>query len=201
MIRLPGFDPRDLDLVQTLARALNAIERDWQLSRTDLKLRSKKTVRQEAEALRAQLVASGRYLCRGDAAALAEVERISRGQGLADLVQDLEDMPAHMATHAALWKLDLHLPADAARRMRGYHDELAALVDSEGALAAREKRNLLFWALDASVTQVREAARYLLRGDRARLQPLLSHYDAQRQRRSRAARRAAAAAASESGES
>ncbi|MEW5848641.1 MAG: hypothetical protein AB2A00_07490 [Myxococcota bacterium] len=58
-------------------------------------------------------------------------------------------------------------------------------VDSEEAIQAREKRNLVAALISESLGEIREAARYLFRNDSARLSPFLSRYVANKMARSR----------------
>src|SRR5687767_4354145 len=76
-LKLPGFDAGALEGLSLLADALDDAEDDWRKARLDQDGKSLKKVRKEAEKLRADIVASGRYLLRHDERAQRELDQIA----------------------------------------------------------------------------------------------------------------------------
>lgn len=185
LIKLPGFDAGHIDNLPALIDGLEESERNWARLRLAKKGKGRGEARKEAEALRKAVLGAGRYLFRKNPKALKELERIAEGEGLADLLADLKDIPLFMTANPREWALDITLPKDAKARCTVLGKQLEEVEDDEEALAAFEARNQRFVLLDQSVTEVREAARYLLGDDRKRLAPFLSRYEADRKRRAR----------------
>jgi len=185
-LSLPGFSISHVDQLPGLIAAFETAQRAWDRKRAEKQSgRNRKLTRLEAEKLRQDFLATGRFLFRRDAAALTEMERITEGEGLADLIQDLRDLVKFHSENVRTFALDKTLPRDAARRAGAHADALSETVDSEDAIAAREYRNQVGVLLDASLAEIRECARYLHRKDAARLAPYLSRYLANKQARSR----------------
>ena len=193
LARLPGFRIEELADLPALVSALTKAEQHWTRARVEKQAVSLKAVRAEAEKLRRDMMAAGRFLLRRDPAAQRELDRIAEGEGLADLIHDLHDLAEFGETHRAAWAADATLPKDTVTRARALAAQLTGGVDREPAIAALGRRNQIFAALQVAVEEVRAAARYVLRHDPKRLTLLLSQYAAVRQRRSRGAGKAGAA--------
>jgi len=182
---IPDFDLADADDLPGLVEALRRAETRWQKARKLQQAVSLVGARKDAEELRRKFYRAARYRLRKNAEALAEIDRIAEGDGLADLVQDLGDIAAFLEKYEASFVGDVILPKKPIQRARALAATLKGGKDGTGALDALAHRNLVFHALQVAVDEVREAARYLL-SDRRRLAPFLSEYEANRKRRSRA---------------
>jgi hypothetical protein len=182
---LPGFRLADVKLLPEAIEALESAERHW--SRTKVKQGDASLValRKEAEKWRAEAMAAARYLLRNDASAGLEIERIGEGDGLADLVQDLEDLAALVKTHDATFAA-LRNPLDATEASR-LSTALRNGRDDEDANAAIDQRNRAFWALEDVMRELRAALRFVLRDEPKKLAPLLSRYEADRRSKRRRA--------------
>ena len=186
-LKLPDFDAKDLDTIPARIAALDAAQKDWLDARLDKSSssRSKTGDRAAAEALRGKLMNAGRYLLRKDPKAQGRLDQIAEGEGLADLIQDLEDLADFNDAHAAKMSKDKKLPKDASAQARAFAASLTDGVDSAGANDAQARRNQVYAVLEAAVDEVRSAARFLFHDDAKALAPYLSHYSAEKMRRKR----------------
>ncbi len=191
--KLPSFDVAHLDGLPALTAGLKDAETTWGNLRFAIAAgKNKVAARKEAEALRADLLESASFLFRKDKAASAELARIRDGEGLADLVADLDDLVKFWGAHKKVWALDDELSDADFKRAT----ELAAILgnaeDSEEAITAQERRNQLAWLVENSLSEVRGAAAFILRKTPRRLAPFLSRYEALRKARARRKARAEA---------
>ncbi|XXY54978.1 hypothetical protein WME91_27985 [Sorangium sp. So ce269] len=162
-----GITSDKVELLARFARRLGALERAWQRARGAVQLTSaQRRLRDEAEALDAKLVAGGRWGCRDDAAAQAELSRIADGSGLSDTIQDLRDLVDFWSDHeGALGVTDITTKdLDRARALADALEEAAANEASDASAAhALELRNRCFWAADELAKEIREGGRYAFR--------------------------------------
>jgi hypothetical protein len=185
--KLPGFIAAHLHDLPALIEHLSDTEKLWGRTRFAKTQSSRGALRKEAEELRSTIMNAGRYLLRRDATAQAELARIGEGEGLADLIQDLDDLADFVEAHASTFALDRRLPKKASQRARQLADELREADPGDG--GAMRARNLAAAALDFVVGEVRAAARYLFSDEPRMLAPFLSRYDALRSSRARARRK------------
>ncbi|WP_437576196.1 hypothetical protein [Sorangium sp. So ce887] len=162
-----GITADKVALLARFARRLGALEKVWQKARGAVKLTSaQRRLRDEAEALDAKLVAGGRWGCRNDAAAQAELSRIAEGSGLADIIQDLRDLVDFWDDHeGALGVTDItRKDLDRAKALADALEGAAANEASDASAAhALELRNRCFWAADELAKEIREGGRYAFR--------------------------------------
>ncbi|WP_437598653.1 hypothetical protein WMF28_38445 [Sorangium sp. So ce590] len=162
-----GITADKMALLARFARRLGALEKAWQKARGAVKLTSaQRRLRDEAEALDAKLVAGGRWGCRNDAAAQAELSRIAEGSGLADIIQDLRDLVDFWDEHeGALGVTDItRKDLDRAKALADALEDAAANEASDASAAhALELRNRCFWAADELAKEIREGGRYAFR--------------------------------------
>ncbi|HTN85759.1 MAG TPA: hypothetical protein VL242_18795 [Sorangium sp.] len=162
-----GIISDKVDLLARFARRLGALEKAWQRARGAVQLTSaQRKLRDEAEALDAKLVAGGRWGCRDDAAAQAELSRIADGSGLADTIRDLRDLVDFWSDHeSALGVTDItRKELERAGALADALEDAAANEASDASAAhALELRNRCFWAADDLAKEVREGGRYAFR--------------------------------------
>ncbi|WP_437688655.1 hypothetical protein [Sorangium sp. So ce176] len=184
-----GITADKVDLLARFARRLGALEKAWQRARGAVKLTAaQRKLRDEAEALDAKLVAGGRWGCRNDAAAQAELSRIADGSGLADTIQDLRDLVDFWSDHeSALGVTDItRKDLERARALADALEEAAANEASDASAArALELRNRCFWAADELAKDVREGGRYAFRDQPKIAARFVSRHRATLNRRSR----------------
>ncbi|WP_437956879.1 hypothetical protein WME76_36740 [Sorangium sp. So ce119] len=184
-----GITADKVDLLARFARRLGALEKAWQRARGAVKLTAaQRKLRDEAEALDAKLVAGGRWGCRNDAAAQAELSRIADGSGLADTIQDLRDLVDFWSDHeSALGVTDI--TRKDLERAIALADELAEAAANEASDAsaahALELRNRCFWAADELAKEIREGGRYAFRDQPRITARFVSRYRTSLKRRSR----------------
>ncbi|WP_434044173.1 MULTISPECIES: hypothetical protein [Sorangium] len=184
-----GITADKVDLLARFARRLGALEKAWQKARGAVKLTAaQRKLRDEAEALDAKLVAGGRWGCRNDAAAQAELSRIADGSGLADTIQDLRDLVDFWSDHeSALGVTDVtRKDLDRAIALADALEDAAANEASDASAAhALELRNRCFWAADELAKDVREGGRYAFRDQPKIAARFVSRHRATLNRRSR----------------
>ena len=152
--------------------ALEIAEAAWTEHRNASLSKSLRAVRAEAEELKRDAIAAIRHFCEEDSSALARVEAIVLGTGLADLIDDLKKLAALLdENQKELTRADL--PKHAADRARGLAESLSRgsadrAVDPVGA-AAMSLRNRAFWWLREAMDAVRSAGRYVYRKQPKRL--------------------------------
>lgn len=190
---LPTFKTALARSMTALRAQLKDAERDWSRARRASRKPVRGKLREAAEALRASLMRAGRFLFRDHPEELAELDRIAEGEGLADLVADLEDLAVFLEKHAALFFKLKALPRDAAKQARSLADELGGTTDTEDAKALLAARNRAAVAVAHVLTELRRAAAFLY-SDSPKLTAFASAYTAQRQRKLRIAKKAKKAA-------
>jgi hypothetical protein len=184
-----GITTDAVDELAHYGRRLEALEAAWQRARGGVRLSAaERKLLAEAEALDSKLVEGGRWACRKDPQALAELSRIAEGSGLADTIQDLRDLAAFWTARAGertqtdITEKDLRRAVELADRL----DEAAAKesADVDAALAI-ELRNRCFWAADELAVDVRQGGRYAFRDQPKLAAKFVSRYRAEVNRRSR----------------
>lgn len=181
-VALEDFPVDTFDSIPFLIEALAEAETDWQRKRIAKQQKSLVVLRKDAEGTRRKVMAAGRYLLRKNAEAQVELDRIAEGDGLADLIQDLNDLADLIVAHLAVMTRDKHITEATPGQLRAMAQELGGGEDSEAALLALEHRNKVFVALDEALGEVRAAAGYLYSDDPRRLHAYRSQYEAARKR-------------------
>jgi hypothetical protein len=181
--RLPDFDRVLFDAMPQINQRMIESDRSYKAARDEKTASSLRPVREEAESFRSNFVSAGRYLLRKDDGAQRRIDRIVEGDGIADLVADLEEIAAFAADYADKLALDSKLPKDVPAQARSFADRLAKVQDTTAANEALARRNQLYWLLDEAVREVRAAARYVFRDDPKKLAPMLSQYGVRKPRK------------------
>ena len=177
-VALAEFPAEAFDAIPHLNTALEDAEKEWQRLRQAMKLKSLVVVRKEAEAQRRIVMVAGRYLLRKSSVAQLELDRIQEGEGLADLIQDLDDLADLVGSNMDVMTRDKRITEATPGQLRAMAQTLKDGEDSEAALKAQEHRNTVFAALYAALREVRAAAGYLYADDPKRLLAYRSQYEA-----------------------
>jgi len=177
------------ETLQRFATRLGSLESGWQRARTSVTLTAIERRRLvEAEELDRKLLAGGRWACRKDSEAQAELGRIAEGSGLADTIQDLRDLETFWAAHPGELACTDITAKDLARATE-LAESLAAAAEKETAnleaSAALDLRNRCFWAADELAKEIREGGRYAYRLQPKTAAKFTSRYRAALLRRSR----------------
>jgi hypothetical protein len=184
-----GLGPDSLDNLAGLGRRLVALEKAWAAARDGVKLTpAQKKLRDEAEILDNRLVAGGRWACRKDEKALADLTVIADGSGLLDTIQDLRELVVFWAAHPdELAKTDITAKDLARATFLADSLDVAAASEESNVDAARalDLRNRAFWASDEAAKEVREGGRYAFRGEPKVAAKFISRYRATAAKRSR----------------
>lgn len=198
-----GITKAKVDDLDRFAKRLGALEKAWQKARAGVKLSAaQKKLRDEAEKLDDKLVTGGRWGCRKDEEAQAELSRIAAGSGLADTIQDLRDLVVFWGEHEDdLGKTDItKKDLDRAVELADALDEAAAHEASDvDAVQALELRNRCFWAGDELAAEIREGGRYAFQGQPKIAAKFVSRYRASAAKRARRKKAAVAKTASGKG--
>lgn len=182
-VALEDFPVETFDAIPFLITALGEAETDWQRKRIQKRATGLVATRKEAEAGRSTVMSAARYRLRKNAEAQTELDRIDEGQGLPDLIQDLNDLATFIETHLNVLTRDANITAATPEAFRSWARTLSeGEGDSEAALTAIAHRNMVYVALDEALSEVRSAARYLYARDPRRLAPYLSQFEAARKR-------------------
>jgi hypothetical protein len=159
---------------QDLLARLDVFERAeaaWQALRAAATTSDVTSVRRDAEALKADFMAAGRYFLRADAGIQTRLDRIQEGTGDVDLADDLRKL-AELVTGAASALKKAKLPKGAPARAGALADDLSAAVTSRrvdpGSKDAQSLRNRAYYYLQLAIDDIRAAGRYGYRNSQAK---------------------------------
>lgn len=171
---VPTFKPGLANSAAPLIVHTRAINRKWQQMRfSSEKAPKRANLRKDAEKLRSTIIGACRFLFRDKPAKLAEIERIAKGEGLADLILDMEDLHELAVAEAALFAMAPKLAGAAAQTLE-YAKELKRMKDAAAARDMLATRNRAVVALGVALKEIRDAAGYLHGDDSPALAPFAS---------------------------
>ena len=169
--KVPSFNAALANAAPSLVVHVKSAESAWSTARfAKKKGEGRVETRKQAETYRSDVIRTARFLFRKDKAALAEVERIAEGEGLPDLIRDHEEL-ATLATSKAEAFASAKKLGDVVARCTAFAEALKAKRDDTEAQALHQARNRAVVALDASLDEIRAAARFLYEGDAAAMAP------------------------------
>lgn len=142
-----------------------------------------------ATELRGAILSGARYLFRKQPAVLEILAAIAEGEGLDDLVADLEDLAKLAEAHPATFALDGKLPANVHVAARAAAAALLGRTDSSEVARAAAHRNRCFWLANEAFDEVYAALGFALRGKDEQVSDFFRPYYA----RNKAAQRSLAA--------
>jgi hypothetical protein len=191
-----GLDEALLDEVPQALVVAREAQTAWTLTYERQKPATQKEAERRGQALRAAVAKKARFALRHDGAALAVLDQILEGDGIADLVQDLGDLRMLLTQKAEQFARNKNFDAVAVS------GELAVLAQSirQGLSGFRmspeqanavDLRNRAWTYLDDLVDDVREAGRAATEGK------LAKGFSSAYERRMRARRRRSAATPAE----
>ena len=159
-----GLDRSTLDSIPQALAAAREAQTAWTLTNERAKPDEQRSAEKQGYALRTKVSRKARFALRRNSAALAVLSQILEGDGVADLVQDLDDLRMLISHHATAFARNKNFDAAAVSA------ELATLaaeirkglsgfrMNPEQAKAV-ELRNRAWTHLDQLVDDVREAGR------------------------------------------
>lgn len=172
--KVPTIQLTLTDAAEPLLAHVKQADRAWQKARHLAKQGTNRgSLRKDAETLRKVFLKTCRFLYRNQPTALAEVERIALGEGLPDLIQDMEDIAVFAEGEAEVFAAVPKL-VDMAEQARAFQKSLEKMKDTEAAKALLATRNRAVQALDKCLAEVRSAAHYLYEDAPAALAPYVS---------------------------
>lgn len=187
-----GLQPNARERLKSLISATRVAQSQWTVIRDRAKSQAQQEREVQAEALRSDILAACRWSLRDDRVAIGTIGAISEGEGVADLIQDLNDLAALLDSRRAAFEADKTF--DAATKSEEARSKAAELqagtsLDrlSTNQIDARSTRDRAFSLLASLVADVREAGRYAFRNEEAIRTRFLSAYLQQRRRRQSAA--------------
>ena len=183
-----GLDASYLDgLGQAIGASRHAQSR-WVVARDQSKPDAQKAREAEGAELRRSALDACRWNLRRSRLALDAVSRISDGEGVADLVQDLSDLATLIRANLAAFEADTSFDASAvAEQALQLSAEIQAGLsesrDRRSQVQAIDLRDRAITHLSAHVNEVREAGRYAYRDDEAMARKFASAYNRRRSRK------------------
>jgi hypothetical protein len=187
--KLKDFDVTAVQALRAGAEVLGRRDATWSSVRAKSRAGISPARVKAAEAVRANMVADARFLLRKDATAQQELDQVQEGSGVADLAMDLQRLHDLFTRHSAVFEKaeatgDMATAASLAA-------ELGVGIAPEEAPESQAQRNRAFHMLDADVSEVVEALRFLWRKEPTRLSQLGVRYSTQLRRQQRARRKPA----------
>jgi len=187
-----GTKESDRDALRQAIGAARAAQSSWTVSRDRRKSDAQQARELRGEKLRLDLVAAGRWNLRADRVAQGALDAIVEGEGVADLVQDLNDLAALFEQKRAAFESDKSLDLGARiEEARSLAAELAAGTSSERLDTEQAKavdlRNRAYSLLDQLVSRLREAGRYAFREQEEVRRRFASRYLKRKGQRAKAA--------------
>jgi hypothetical protein len=187
--KLPGFQNVWVTEAMPVVEALTAAEAAWANARARSRAGISPGRVKEAEKLKSDIVASGRYLLRQDAVAQQQLDQVMEGTGVADLAADLAILADVVAKNAQVFALDRSLAKDAAAKASIFSAELGKGIDPADAAGLQARRNRLFWLAKKSLSELRAALKFHWRKEPTRLAQLGDSYASQLRRHARRAKK------------
>jgi len=176
---VPGFESSLLTGLTEYRAALVDAEKSWERSRAATAGGAVQRAIHDAETLKADIMSSARYLLRHIPSAQRRLDRIAEGTGLDDLADDLRQLAKLFEEFRTAFAADTSLPRQAAEKARALADSILVGANSEAADAALARRNLTFWLVVYTSSELRAALRYVWRKDAKKLATLGMAYASQ----------------------
>ena len=172
--KVPSFDVELASAAPGLVLHAKARETEWSNARfAKQKGEGRLATRKDAESYRSEVIRNARFLFRKDKSTLNEVDRIAEGEGLPDLIRDHEEL-AKLAGEKSEDFAKAPKLGDVVARCTAFAEALKSKRDDTDAQALHQARNRAVVALNASLEEIRAAAKFLYEGDTAAMAPYLA---------------------------
>ena len=188
-----GAKQADREALAVAIGAARAAQSAWTVQRDRMKSEAQSEREARGQKLRSDLLAAGRWNLRNDRTALGTLSAIAEGEGVADLIQDLNDLAELIQRQREAFAADSTF--DVAARVeesRSLASELAASTSSErldtNQALAVDLRNRAYTHLAELVSALREAGRYAFRDKEDLRRRFASSFVRRKNRRASAAR-------------
>lgn len=168
-----GLDESVFDEIVTSLAAARQAQTEWTLLNDREKPESQKVMEAKGYALRTKAAKKARFTLRKDRSALAIIGDILEGEGLADLVQDLDDLSKLIADRPEAFARNRNFDsaatvAEMKATANSIRSGLSGFRMNPTQAKAVELRNRAWTHLDALVGDLREAGRAATEGTIAR---------------------------------
>lgn len=183
-----GLNPESIDRLREVLDAAREAQSEWVVSRDASKGQKQVDLERRSARLRAELLSACRWSLREDRVAKGTLSAIAAGRGVADLIQDLNDLAELVTRRREAFKGDSTFdPRRAADEARSLAADLAASTSGERVvkeqLGPKDLRDRAYTLLDDVVAEVREAGQYAFRDDPRLRRQFTSAYLRRRRRR------------------
>ncbi len=163
-----GVDEKLLSGLATSVAAARQAQSDWVVAFDRTKSEGQRQTEDKARNLRSEMAAACRWNLRDDRVALATVSAVAPEGGLADLVQDLNDLAHLVESRKAAFKSDKTFDGEGeVKQARELAKELEQGISTEQLeneqARAKDLRDRAFTHLYDEVSLVRDAGRYAFR--------------------------------------
>ena len=169
-MRLGAESLTEDNLVPTLTSRLGAArhaQARWDAVRSRRKPEELRQQEDAAYELRGDLVAAARWNLRDDRIVQGSLNAIQEGDGVADLITDLDALAVLILNHEGAFTNDAHFDAQASAVQAQEASQALRASEAEqvgeGRLEARQLRDRAWTHLNALMEEVRGAARYVFR--------------------------------------
>jgi hypothetical protein len=151
-------------------QAAREAQSEWVVSRDASKSQKQIDLERRSARLRADLLSACRWSLRDDRVAKGTLSAIAAGEGVADLIQDLNDLAELVTRRREAFKGDATFdPCRAADEARALAAELAASTSGERVVKEKpnpkDLRDRAYTLLDDVVAETRQAGQYAFRND------------------------------------
>lgn len=182
-----GVTKKTLTGLDTIVAAARQAESDWVVVFDRTKPATQRKLEDQASVLRSELTAACRWNLRDDRVALATVNAVATGDGVPDLIQDLNDLAHLIESRSAAFKSDTTF--DAAAKAKEAHKLASELEQgvsttklADEQAQAKDLRDRAFTYLYDQVALIREAGRYAFRDNDSMRARFASAYKRSRSR-------------------
>ncbi len=167
--------------LRTAIGALQLAQSQWVIVRSGKKSKEQTRLEDTASAHKLDVLAACRWNLRNDERALATVSTITEGDGVADLIQDLNDLATLMNSRREAFADDASFDVETAIAQARQFANAVQKGTSEGRAErakteAKDLRDKAYTHLSELVDTVRGAGRYAFRGDEKTLASFQSRY-------------------------
>ena len=158
--KVVGFDIRHLDTLPDLCDATREAQAASLKAKDDDVDAPTKLARQEADALLAAVVRTGKYVYRKNESVLLQLGHIGDTGAMPDRVGDLERAGAFCKAYPEVITADPKIPDNVVARSKELATKLTGSEANSPTKQAMRRRNLAFWMLHEAVSEVRAAVRF-----------------------------------------
>ena len=176
-----GINAEELALAREAVHFAQLAQQRWMEVTSHRHITQWSELEHQAEAVRAEIIASVRYHMRHDPRMMNELHEIHEGEGAADLILDLDTLARFLRTRPRVFRADPRFDplatAERARELaRSLREMMFELPDDTERDTVRRLRNLTFSYLRQHIAEIRAAGQYRFWNDDTRARIFLSKW-------------------------